>query len=994
MTSRYRTRLLASALCFSVIGISNPALAQAQDPAADTPAEKDGSGENQEIIVSGTRIANLNIQQSSPVAVLGEAEIAYRQPQSIEQVLRQLPGTSPGIGSQVNNGQGGVATFNLRGLGTERNLVLLNNRRVVPSTLGNLVDLNIIPIALIERADVLTGGAVTAYGADAVTGLVNFVTKQNFTGFDVRANYGIAERGDGANYRFDFVTGANLGDGRGNVTFALSYLNTKSVLQGERDLGLVSRQSTCTAAQNAAQGGCAAARVGGEQGSNTAVPASLFSPVPSTAPFSGAARFDPATGTIVPGLSNFNFNPLNLYQTPQDRWTIYGSGHYEIVPNIEFYAEGFFTRSRVVTNLAPTGSFTNQLQLPLNNQFLTNAQRNQLCQFANIANCAAAIASGQEITAIVARRFVESGPRVTNFQSNLFQVNLGLRGKLISNLRWDFLVQYGEADRRNTNTGTALADRLQAGLRNCPTGSPSGCVPINLFGAEGSITPAMLNFLSVPTSTFINTRFADVQFVVDGDWGWHSPFSDKPLSVAFGGEYRRYSGSQFGDLPSQTPGQILGAGGAFPSVSGSYNSGEGFGEVNLPVISDKPFVRDLTVEAGFRYAQYSTSGTNWTYKFGGSFTPVDAIKFRGTWTRAVRAPNLGELFTPVVTGLNNLAVDPCQGTNGTAAAVAAICTAQLAAAGLPASRLGSIPAPIAGQINQTTGGNTALKPEIATTYSVGLVVEPGDAFGGIFRGFSATVDWYQIDVNGAITSPTIGDIVNGCFGQANPSDSRCTGIRRNPLTGGLSGDPSTTLGVIRQSSNLGFLQTRGVDFTATYQRRFGAVKMSWSFNGNYIDRQRFQSNGSSFIRECAGFYSVSCDDRLSPRWSWNLRTTASVKAFDLSLLWRHLDPTRYEPRTSATQPIAGSVGSFGSTNPATIVGAYRNIPAFNYLDLSVGAQVNKTFRIGLLVENLLDFDAPDVGNTIGSTAFNSGNTFPSVYDTIGRRFLVSGRLTF
>jgi iron complex outermembrane recepter protein len=990
MASKLSRQLLASTAAFGVLISAAPAWSQTA-PQESAPATDEAE---QDVVVTGSRINRPDLQQASPVSVLSEAELSLRQPQSIEQVLRQLPGTSAGIGTQVNNGQGGVSTFNLRGLGSNRNLVLLNNRRIVPSTLGNVVDLNIIPVALIERSDILTGGAVTSYGADAIAGVVNFVTKQNFQGVDVRANYGVTERGDGQTYRIDFLTGANFDEGKGNVLFAASYTNVKAVLQGDRDIGQFSRQSTCTAAQNAAAGGCAAATLGINQGSNTAVPASLFAPLPTTGPFAAGAQFDPATGTIAPGLSDYNFNPLNLFQTPNDRWSIYGAAHYEFLPNVEFFSEGFYTRSRVVQNLAPTGSFTNPFQVPLNNPFLTAAQRTQLCTFANIANCPAAIAAGQEITAIVARRFVETGPRVATFESNLFQINAGLRGKLVSNLRWEAFVQYGEANRRNVSTGTALADRLQAGLRSCPAGSPAGCVPVNIFGAAGTMTPAMLNYLGVPTSTFINTRFADVQGLITGDFGFHTPWTDKPLSIAFGGEYRRYSGGQFGDLPSSTPGQILGSGGAFTTINGSYFSREGFGEINFPLITDKAFFKSLNIEAGFRYADYSNSGGNWTYKFGGNYSPIKEITFRGTYTRAVRAPNLGELFQPVVTGLNNLAVDPCQGANGTAnATVSALCTAQLAAAGLPASRLGAIPAPIAGQINVTTGGNPNLRPEEATTYTVGLVIQPGDAFGGIFRGFTATVDWYEINVTGAITSPTVGDIVNGCFSQANPNDTRCTLIRRNPLTGGLSGDPASTQGVIQQQSNLGFLQTRGVDFTASYQRRFGAVNMNWSFNGNYTDRSRFQSNPSSFIRECVGFYSVSCDPVL-PQWSWNLRTTASVDAFDFSILWRHIDPTRYEPRTSATQPAAGTVGSFGSTNPTTIVGAYRQIPAFNYLDFSLGINVNKNLRLGLLVENLLDDNAPDVGNTIGTTTFNSGNTFPSVYDPLGRRFLFSTQVRF
>lgn len=665
------------------------------------------------------------------------------------------------------------------------------------------------------------------------------------------------------------------------------------------------------------------------------------------------------------------------------------------MPNVNFYSEAFFSRTRVVSNLAPTGTFTNQFQLPLNNQFLTATQRTQLCAFAGIANCTAAVAAGQEITAIVARRFVEAGPRVTEFSNNVFQITTGLRGKLTNTLNWDFFVQYGEAARRNTNTGTALAERVQQGLRNCPTGSAAGCVPINIFGAAGSLSQEALTFVGTPTSTFVNTSFASVQGLVNGDFGVSSPLAAKPIAVAVGGEYRRYSGSQFGDLPSATPGAILGSGGAFSPISGSYFSREGFAELIVPLVAERPFFHDLTLETGARYASYSNSGGNWTYKFGGSWAPVEDIRIRGVWSRAVRAPNIGELFAPVATGLNNLATDPCQLALPTGnATTTALCSAQLAAVGVAASRLGSIPAPIAGQINVTTGGNPNLDPEVATTYTVGIVLQPRSV--AFLRGLTATADFYDVVVTGAISSPTVSDIVNGCFGQSNPNDTRCTAIRRNPLTGGLSGDPATTQGAILQSSNLGFLNTRGFNFGADYSRSFGEIKANIGITGNYTLRSRFQATPSTFIRECVNFYSVSCDPVL-PKFTFQQRTSVSVDLFDVSLLWRHISPTQFEPRTGATpttQPAVGTVGSFGSTNPATIIGAYRRIPAFDYLDLNLSANLTSQFRIGFLITNLLDRQAPDVGNTIGSTGFNSGNTFPSTYDPIGRRFTLNGRLKF
>lgn len=984
MSSIFRKSLLSTSVMVAIASAA-PAYAQDQQEVQDQPAASEGT-----IVVTGSRIANPNLEQSSPVSVLGAEEFALQSPASVEQLLRELPGTAPGINSQVNNGSNGTASFNLRGLGTNRNLVLLNSRRVVPSTLGNVVDLNIIPIAMLERADVFTGGAVTSYGADAVAGVVNFITRQDFSGLDLSASYGITERGDGDQIRLDLVTGANFDDGRGNVTLGVSYTQTDPVLQGNRQIGLVSRGSTCTAAQ-VTSGACEQRTVGSPQGSGTAVPASLFFPLPSTGAFANGAQFDPATGTIIPGLADYNFNPLNLFQTPLDRWSVFASGKYEVADNIEVYTEALFSRNKVVQELAPTGTFTNAFFVPLNNQFLSAAQRTQLCGFAGIADCGAAIASGQEIQAIAARRFVETGPRRAEFVSNVFQITAGVRGKLTETLNFDVFGQYGEANRRNTNTGTALAERVQQALRGCPTGSAAGCTPINIFGAAGTLTQPMLDFVGVPTSTFIDTQFASAQALVTGDLGFSSPLASNPVGIAGGVEYRKYSGGQFGDLPSRTPGAILGSGGAFNDISGSYDSYEAFAEINVPLISDRPFFHDLTAEGGVRYSEYSTSGGNWTWKAGGSWAPVPDIRFRGAYTRAVRAPNLGELFAPVSTGLNNLAVDPCQGAGGTAAGVAAICTAQLAAAGLPASRLGSIPAPIAGQINVTTGGNPDVDPEKARTLTLGGVFTPT-----FLPGFSLTLDWYRIRVTGAITSPTVGDVLNGCFGQSDPSDPRCQLIRRNPLTGGLSGDPATTQGVILASSNLGFLESEGWDLSASYSYDFGPVGLSWSFNGNYTTNSRFQSNASSFIRECVGFYSVSCDPVL-PEFTWNMRTTATFEQADISLLWRHVDSTSYEPRTGATAttpPAAGTVGSFGSTNPASIIPTYRTIPSFDYFDVNLGFDFSDNMRFSVLVENLFDKNPPDVGNTIGSTSFNSGNTFPAIYDALGRRFTASMRLRF
>lgn len=998
MSLKLKASLLRSTLFISAASFASAAAAQVDTSAGGATAQAPDAVTG-EIVVTGSRIASPNLEQSSPVAVVTSEELALRAPSSVEQILRQLPGTVAGINPGVNNGNNGTATFNLRGLGTNRNLVLLNGRRVVPSTLGNVVDLNVIPLGVIERADVLTGGAVTTYGADAIAGLVNFVIRRDFEGVELTGQYGITERGDGSNYRIDFTGGTNFAEGKGNVVLSVSYTKTNPVFQGDRSYGQIARQSTCAASQ-LVNGICpATVTIGNRQGSATAVPATLFFPLPASSvdPRFGAAgggRFDPATGTIVPGLSDYNFNPLNYYLTPLDRWSAYSAAHYEIAPAVEAYAEFLYTRSRVNTSLAPTGTFNNQFQIPLNNRFLTPTQATQLCTFAGLANCPAAIAAGTPITAIVARRFTETGPRLASLNTDLFQVTAGLRGKLTETLNWEIFGQYGEANRRNTNTGTALASRVQQSLNGCPTGSAAGCVPINIFGAEGTVTPEALAFVGVPTNTFINTKFSSVQGFINGDFGVSSPFSDEPIGIAIGGEYRKYSGGQFGDLPNQIPGEILGSGGVFSTVNGSFYSKEFYGELNAPLVTDRPFFHNLTLEAGIRYADYSNSGGNWTYKVGGSWSIVPEIKMRGAWTRAVRAPNIGELFTPVAVGLANIATDPCQLalplSNPT---TTALCTAQLAAVGLPASRLGSIPQPPAGQINITSGGNQDLRPEKATTITFGVVFTPQS----MIPGFSATMDFYSIRVRGAIGSPTVSDILNGCFspGQTSPNDVRCQLIRRNPLTGGLFGSPADTGGVVLQTSNFGFIDTRGIDVTLSYTRKFGDIRFNGFFAGNYTPRSRTQATPSSIIRECAGFYSVSCDPAF-PRWTWNARTTLGWGPVDVSLFWRHIGRVRYEPRTlgGSGPAFAGQVGSFGPVNPVTLVPNYARIKPFNFFDLNIGVDVTKAVNLSFLVENLFDKAPPFVGNTATGVAFNNGNTFPSLYDAIGRRFTVQARAKF
>ena len=983
MKTFLRRRLLTSTLFVSAIAVAAPAYSQAV-PAEATEAPQDQAAGD--VVVTGSRITNPNLVQASPVAVITAEEISLQQPVSAEEFLRELPGAVPNIGPGVNNGTNGSAQLDIRGLGANRNLILIDGQRVVPATLAGVTDLNLVPVALIERVDVLTGGAGSAYGADAVAGVTNFVLKSDFAGMDLNVGTGITERGDGWRFNGDLTLGANFDDGRGNVVFNIGYAKTDAIQQGSRDSGLVSRSSN----------------TGLPQGSATATPASFLFP------FTG--RVNAAGNAFEVGpLSDYNFNPLNVYQTPFERYNIFGKANYELSDAIEIYTTGFYTKTIVDQIIAPSGSFFTDLQVPLSNPFLTAAQRTTLCGFVDGnavmaglqpltgAQCTAAGAATsatdpnyREVGTQIGRRFTEAGPRTTNFTTNTFQISGGLRGAITDNVNWNVGAQYGESERTNTSQGQGTRSRLQQALRafnpTACSNTAGGCVPINLFGAEGSITPAAFNFLNVQTFSFTQTSLTAAQANISGDLGFASPFATTPIGFAVGVEYRKYIGSSGGDGISATPGEVLGAGSPALPISGEYDTREVYGEINIPIVEDRPFFQNLSIQGGVRYSDYSTSGGNWAYNGGATWEPISSIKFRGTYARAVRAPNLGELFQPQVTGLTNRAVDPCQLALGTANAnVRALCAAQLALVGAPASALGNIPAPTAGQIAFTTGGNVNLNPEVADTFTAGVVLQPK-----FLDRFAMTVDYYDIRVKDAISTPSQADVIDACFAQTDPAFGACQSIRRNPNTGGLNGPNDTTFGPFLGLSNLGRIKTRGIDLTANFRQDLGFARLNLNFTGNYTIDSQFQATPTSLNRECVSYYSVSCAS-IQPEYSWNARATLGFGPADFSVLWRHIASNEVEPLAPNPQRPLGEPTTGG---PANIFPAYQRIPAFNYIDLATQVRVSDQLRFTFLVSNLFDKDPPIVGNTVGSTAYNSGNTYPSTYDTIGRRFNVGLNLRY
>jgi outer membrane receptor protein involved in Fe transport len=1002
---------LAISTAPAVIGLAMlSAPAFAQDAAAEEGDEATGDAP---IVVTGSLIKNPNLEQANPVNVTSADTIELKQSNTAEEVLREIPGIVANVGSAVNNGNGGSSYVDLRGLGSNRNVVLLDGNRIAPADLQGRVDLNNIPLALISRVDALTGAAVTTYGADAITGVVNFITKKDFAGVDLSVSNQITQKGDGHFLRGDLTLGANFDDGRGNAVVSVGYQESDPVYQGDRDFSTFGIDSY----------------TGTVGGSGTTVPSRLSSTrplipgtnTPNTTPDpagsgNGGTRQLNAAGQAVSTFAFFNFNPYNIFQTPFKRYNIFAQANYQISDAVEVYTRGLFSKNNVKTIIAPSGVFNQSVTVNLNNPYLPATLRNQFCAFntggagvytplIDMASCAAAAtATGptdpnyRTVTFNLARRAIENGPRISDYATTIFDYRLGLRGSISDSIDWDLSGSYGESENVQSIQNYLLISRVRQSLLANNTTScqntAGGCIPVNFFGQGGEITPAQADFLSDNSTTTVKTSLSQVRGVVSGDLGFSSPVATEAIGFAVGGEYRKYQAQQAADVLAKTPGELGGAGGASPDIDGGYDVYEAYAEIIAPLVEDSPGFHSLTLEAGARYSKYTVQGagtnTTTTYKVGLSWEPVEDIKFRGNYSRAVRAPNVGELFSPLNTGLTTLAVDPCAGAAPvTNANLRAVCLAQ----GAPVGTIGAILNPTASQANSTGGGNLNLKPETATTWTVGAVFQPN-----FLPGFSISADYYNIKVKNEIGTPTSGDVIAACFGNltsTSASSPACTTIRRNPVTGGLDGDPATTLGLPQSLSNLGRLSTAGIDVVANYQGDLGFAEWSSGFVFNYTDHSRFQATPTALNRNCVGFFSPNCSftGSLQPKFQWSWRNTFSVDNIDISLLWRHIDGFKQEPDDILNGRGVGFVGDVVTPAGTFAVNA-QSIPAADYFDLTLRFNVNDNLTFTGSVQNLLDKKPPIVGASIGSTAYNSGNTYPSTYDALGRRFALTARVKF
>jgi outer membrane receptor protein involved in Fe transport len=404
-----------------------------------------------------------------------------------------------------------------------------------------------------------------------------------------------------------------------------------------------------------------------------------------------------------------------------------------------------------------------------------------------------------------------------------------------------------------------------------------------------------------------------------------------------------------------------------------------YGELLLPLLGGKRFADSLDLQFGYRYSEYDLSGNTDTWRAGLSWAPVSSLRLRGELQRAVRAPNIQELFQPVTFGTGNLALDPCAGAAPTTdAALAALCVAT----GAPQGRVnsGSIPGPIAGQVNNFVGGNVALSPETGDTMTYGVVFSPSGELGRI-RNPVISIDYYDIEITDAINVPALADVVNGCYTAAlNPSrefNNLCALIARNDVNGSLSGNPP--FGVTTVAQNLALQEVEGVDFSASFGLDLSSAgRLDVELISNYYLRNDFRDSMVSPLNECAGVYGQNCGTttggpvsklRIQQRTSWNRGS------LELGYLWRYLSGVRSEASTP-------------------VLPEFSHVPSYSYFDVTAAWHFDERAVIRAGVTNVFDKEPPFVGGTAADTTSNGGNTFPGAYDALGRTFLLGLKVSF
>jgi iron complex outermembrane receptor protein len=993
------------------------ALAHAQQlPAA--PAES-----LQEIIVTGSRIAAPNLKSSSPIQVVTAAEIKVTGKTDISDILNQLPQNfNNDLGQDLGNRTsglitaGGVATADLRGLGPNRTLVLVDGRRLGQGSPYTFIqapapDLDQIPTFMVERVEVVTGGASAAYGSDAIAGVVNFIMRKNFQGLQIDGQLGenwhhnhntFAQNAnrdfgsapltgtvnDGRNKTVSLIMGTNFAEGLGNVTGYLSYLHSEPVASGDRDFGACQLGATTDANGNVIGAACGGSANSNYFRLNGTVANGVFTQNIGPAYGVLGAAFIPFGSAATTPPAAFNSQPYIFMQRADDRYQGGFLAHYDLNEYVKPYAEFAFMNDRSHQQVAPAALFrdsnpndpyTGNYLINCSNPLLSAQQAAILCTPAQIAADAANPGSVSAETRI-GRRNIEGGGRSADFEHTNFRLVVGAQGDISTAWHYDVYAQHYYTQFFNSNQkflnfasiGNALQVTGTAANPSCISGPP--CVPYNIF-SDGAVTQDQLNYLYLTGtgagSTTLRTLHADVTGKL-GEYGIKSPLATDGVGVNLGWESRNEN-VVFTPDSAELSGQLSGFGSAAVAIDNSISVSEEFLELRAPLVQDRPGVKDLVFDTGIRRSDYSVSGVVNTYKFEVQYAPLEALRFRGSFNRAIRAPSIIELYNPQLVGLIQLGADPCA-PPATRSLADCIKTGVTAAQYGNGTTTNSIPQATVGQLSQLAGGNTQLQPETASTYSIGVTLTPEE-----LHNFTASIDYYHIKIDGEVGVLPANVILTRCLDAGDPA--YCSQIVRSPNTGGLVGNSIASGGYIKQTNiNIGAAAVSGIDLQAGYKLDLSPPlgSLAFTMNGAYLLKTTTTPLPGGHTHDCAGLFGATCQT-INPRWHHIFRT-AWLTPWDItaSLSWRYIGRVGLDNNDPDPNLHYASFGAYDYYN--------AHLPSISYLDLGATWNVWKSLELRAGINNLLDKDPPLASFEI--IAGGAANTY-STYDQLGRQIFLA-----
>ena len=966
------TILAAGALAVPAFAQDAPAAAPAsvQEQATVAPEADDS------IVVTGSRIRRPDLESASPVAVIDSQQIQSQGIVNTQDLLAKLPQVGiPGL-SRTNSNflttGNGVATINLRNLGDSRTLVLVNGRRFVPGVAGtSIVDVNNIPADFVERIEVVTGGASAIYGSDAIAGVVNYVTKTDMQGITARAQYGLTSRGDNPNYTASITGGTKFGeDDRGSIIVNGTY---------SKDLGLLSNKRGISA-EDCSNLGCgpqsyssysAQGRFELRNGANASTNAGGYA--------SNLFSFNPDNSVVSGGGVGFNRNSVRRISTPTERYLAAGAAQYKFSDSVTAFLEGTYAKTKSssqIEALALDSGLDVGTGYAIDNPYVPAAIRQQI-----IARNSDGIASNDVTSIAFRRRQNEVFSRSNTNDRDTFRIAGGFRGAISPKWSYEVSGVYGQLKDRTSSQDidiTKYANALDAvtdatGTIVCRDAAAraAGCAPINLFGYN-TASAAASNYVQADVAREVAIK--NTQFVANASLNGSLltlPYGD--VRVAFGGEYRREKSAENWDALTNA-GQN--SGNQTPDTVGSFNVKELFGEIDIPILKDLPFVNSLSLQGAARYSDYSTIGTVFSWNAGAEYSPVRGLRFRGNYAIANRAPNINELFSSASETFPAVQ-DPCDGVTAASTGTYANACRQIPAIAAAVRNGGTFQYTLADTqgINGFDGGNRNLQEEKGKTLTLGAVIAPDQV-----RGFSLTVDYFDIKLTNAIGIIPRSTSIQQCLLTSEPQF--CNNVIRYDNTGYIRT-------VNAQNINIADTKTRGIDVNLRYGRALGLTtddRLDLSVLYTHTLRYKTQSDPAAPAYSGVGNleYGAAFRDKVN--------ATATYSAGPYSVNWT---TTYLSPMVDTVRDEFADYADQIGLSPE--IAAHNEIASRFYHDVQLRARVGEESRqmeMFFGVTNLFDRKPPKLEDTVFYGTITGTTTAADVYDPIGRRFYVGAQLKF